>query len=55
VNTLIMLEATEEKIVITKAPAPKKGTLEYLFKDYSGESFKTKLTNPLEPAGKEQW
>jgi hypothetical protein len=34
---------------------PKKGTLEYLFKDYSGESFKTVLGNPLEAMGEEQW
>ena len=33
----------------------KKGTIEYLFKDYSGEMFKTELTNPLEPLGEEKW
>jgi antitoxin MazE len=42
-------------LLITKAPAPKKGTIEYLFKDYSGESFKTELINPEEPVGKERW
>jgi len=39
----------------TKTPAPKKGTLEYLFKDYNGESFKTTLINPVKPTGKEKW
>jgi len=43
------------KIIITKTPSPKKGTLEYLFKDYSGESFKTTLLNPITPAGNEKW
>ena len=32
-----------------------KGTLEYLFKDYSAESFKTTLINPTEPVGNEKW
>ena len=31
------------------------GTIEYLFKDYSGENFKTELTNPVEPIGEEKW
>jgi hypothetical protein len=44
-----------KKLAITKAPAPKKGTIEYLFKDYSGESFKTELVNPAKPVGKERW
>jgi antitoxin MazE len=43
------------KLTITKAPAPRKGTIEYLFKDYSGESFKTELVNPEEPVGEERW
>jgi len=49
------LETSSDRIIITKAPAPKKGTLEYLFKDYSGESFKTNLINPAKPAGNEKW
>jgi antitoxin MazE len=44
-NDKVYLEANEDKIIITKAPVPRKGTLEYLFKDYSGETFKTKLIN----------
>ena len=54
-NDKVYLEASEDKIIISKVPSPKKGTLEYLFKDYSGESFKTTLTNPKKPIGKEKW
>jgi antitoxin component of MazEF toxin-antitoxin module len=54
-NDRVYLENDESKIIITKAPVPKKGTLEYLFKDYSGESFKTVLVNPEKPVGKEKW
>ena len=54
-NDTVYLETNEDRIIITRAPAPQKGTLEYLFKDYSGESFKTTLINPVEPAGNEQW
>jgi antitoxin MazE len=54
-NDKVYLETIEDKIIITKMPAPKKGTLEYLFKDYSGESFKTALINPVEPVGNEKW
>jgi antitoxin component of MazEF toxin-antitoxin module len=54
-NDNVYLETIEDTIIITKAPAPKKGTLEYLFKDYSGESFKTCLTNPVHPVGNEKW
>jgi len=54
-NDKVYLESSEDSIIITKAPAPKKGTLEYLFKDYSGESFKTVLINPTKPVGNEKW
>ena len=54
-NDKVYLEASEDRIIITKAPAPQKGTLEYLFKDYSGESFKTTLINPVKPVGEEKW
>jgi len=54
-NDKVYLETNDDKIIITKTPAPKKGTLEYLFKDYSGESFRTELINPLKPVGNEQW
>ena len=54
-NEKIYLETENDKLIIAKAPAPKKGTLEYLFRDYSGESFKTVLTNPKKPQGSEKW
>ena len=54
-NEKLYLETDEDKIIISKTPAPKKGTLEYLFKDYSGESFRTILVNPLKPIGNEKW
>jgi len=41
--------------VIIKEEASEQGTIEYLFKDYSGERFKTELTNPVEPIGRELW
>ena len=54
-NDEVFLETREDKIIITKTPVPKKGTLEYLFRDYTGESFKTVLINPAEPVGNEKW
>jgi antitoxin MazE len=54
-NDKVYLETSKDKIIITKTPAPQKGTLEYLFKDYSGESFNTKLINPAKPVGNEKW
>ena len=54
-NDKVYLETCKDRIIITKTPAPKKGTLEFLFKDYSGESFKTTLINPAEPVGNEKW
>ena len=54
-NDKVYLEANKDKIIISKTPMPKKGTLEYLFKDYTGGSFKTELINPDEPAGNEGW
>jgi antitoxin MazE len=46
---------SEDRIILTKAPAPKEGTLEYLFKDYTGGTFETKLVDLGEPAGNEKW
>jgi len=54
-NDRVYLETSKDRIIITKAPMPQKGTLEYLFKDYTGGSFKTDLINPAEPAGNERW
>ena len=45
----------EGRIILTKAPLPKEGTLEYLFQNYEGGSFKTEIIDLGEPAGKERW
>jgi len=54
-NDKVYLETSDDRLIITKTSVPKKGTLEYLFKDYKGGVFKTKLINPVEPAGNEKW
>ena len=54
-NDEVVLEIREDVLSITKASTPREGTIEYLFKDYSGESFKTELTNPVKPLGEEKW
>ena len=54
-NNKVYLESNEDKIIISKVPTPPKGTLEYLFKDYSGETFRTVLVNPVKPEGNEKW
>jgi len=54
-NDEVILELREKVLTISKPSTPRKGTIEYLFKDYSGESFKTELTNPVEPVGEEKW
>jgi antitoxin component of MazEF toxin-antitoxin module len=52
----VRLEISEgENILIKKADSPKPGTLEYLFKDYSGESFDTELIDIGDAAGEEKW
>jgi antitoxin MazE len=45
----------EGRIILTKAPAPKAGTLEYLFRDYKGGSFQTEVIELNEPVGNELW
>ena len=56
VNDRMYLNVDEnERIILTKIPSPQKGTLEYLFKDYTGGTFQTELNNLNEPIGKEQW
>ncbi len=42
-------------IVLSKVPVPKKGTLEYLFKDYEGGAFRTEIEDMGGPVGEEQW
>jgi antitoxin component of MazEF toxin-antitoxin module len=54
-NDEVILELRENVLTVSKPSTPREGTIEYLFKDYSGESFKTELTNPVEPAGEEKW
>jgi len=45
----------DKDCLVSEPEAPKEGTIEYLFNDYSNEPFKTELTNPLEPVGNEEW
>jgi antitoxin MazE len=54
-NDEVVLSLTDDILTITKPLTPREGTIEYLFKDYKGGSFKTILTNPLEPVGEEKW
>jgi antitoxin component of MazEF toxin-antitoxin module len=54
-NDEVVLEVRENILTISKPELPEEGTIEYLFKDYSGESFQTELTNPTVPLGQEQW
>jgi len=51
----VILELKEDVLTISKPSTPRKGTIEYLLKDYSGECFRTELTNPVEPVGEEKW
>ena len=55
-NDMLYFDVDEYgRIIMSKIPMPKEGTLEYLFKDYSGGSFKTELIDLGEPVGNEQW
>lgn len=55
-NDKLFFEVDENKrIILTKTPTPKKGTLEYLFKDYDGGVFQAELVDLGEPVGGEQW
>ena len=54
-NDEVVLEVRENILTVSKPAIPGEGTIEYLFKDYSGMSFKTELTNPVEPVGEEKW
>ena len=55
-NDKLFFEVDENKrIILTKTATPKQGTLEYLFKDYSGGSFQTELVDLGESVGNEQW
>ena len=55
-NDKLFFEVDENKrIILTKAPTPKQGTLEYLFKDYDGGMFQTELIDLGETVGNEKW
>ena len=54
-NDEVILEVREDVLTVSKPSTPREGTIEYLFKDYSGESFRTELTNPIEAFGNEKW
>jgi antitoxin component of MazEF toxin-antitoxin module len=54
-NDEVVLEVQENVLTVSKPAVPREGTIEYLFKDYAGESFQTELTNPSIPIGEEQW
>ena len=54
-NDEVMLEVRENILAVSKVETPQVGTIEYLFRDYSGESFTTVLENPIEPVGEEKW
>jgi antitoxin component of MazEF toxin-antitoxin module len=54
-NDEVILEIKENILTISKLETPRAGTIEHLFRDYSGESFKTELLTPSEPVGEEKW
>ena len=54
-NDEVILELREDVLTVSKSTTPREGTIEYLFKDYSGDCFNTELTNPIEPVGNEKW
>ena len=55
-NDILYFDVDEQgRIIMSKVPTPKRGTIEYLFKDYSGEPFNSELVDLGEPVGNEQW
>ena len=55
-NDKLFFEVDENKrIILTRTPMPKQGTLEYLFKDYDGGAFQTELIDLGETVGNEKW
>ena len=54
-NDVVILEMRENILTVSKPETPREGTIEYLFKDYSGERFRTELMNPFSTAGEEKW
>ena len=51
----VVLEVRENILTVSKFELTSEDTIEHLFRNYSGESFHTELTNPEVPLGKEQW
>ena len=43
------------RIILTKVPAPKAGTLEYLFNEYEDGAFKSEIIDLGDSVGNEQW
>ena len=55
-NDKLFFEVDEnQRIILTRTPSPKQGTLEYLFRDYDGGAFKTELIDLGEAMGSEKW
>jgi antitoxin component of MazEF toxin-antitoxin module len=55
-NDRLFFEVDENKrIILTRTPSPKPGTLEYLFKDYTEGKFQTEPIDLGEPVGNEKW
>ena len=50
----VFLKIEGESIVISKTDSPKAGTLEFLFKDYKGGAFQTRLIELGDPVGEEK-
>ena len=56
VNDCVYIESDKTgAIFVSKKPSIKKGTIEYIFKDYYGESFETDLADLGDPMGEEKW
>jgi antitoxin component of MazEF toxin-antitoxin module len=51
----VFLKIEDDGIIISKTDSPRGRTLEYLFKDYEGGSFQTRLVELGDPAGREKW
>jgi len=55
-NDKLFFEVDENKrIILTRLATPRKGTLEYLFKDYTGGTFQAELIDLGESVGNEKW
>jgi len=54
-DTLFFEVDENKRIILTRTPTPKQGTLEYLFKDYIDGSFQTELIDLGESVGSEKW